>query len=107
MPLCCWHVHGEMELWVFTVLMLCTALNGGGLRMRSRPQYRLFRNWFPQLSCMESVPVCLCVLAPANLCPYVIWSLCVVGVRRCTHLMHRAMVLGFYNRKGGARLENC
>ena len=31
------------------------------------------------LACMELVPVCLCVLAPANLCPCEIWSLCKVG----------------------------
>ena len=43
--------------------------------------------------CMELVPACLCVLAPANLCPCEIWSLCVVGVRRCTRLVHMAMVL--------------
>ena len=43
--------------------------------------------------CMELVPVCLCVLAPANLCPCEIWSLCEVGVRRCTRLVHRATVL--------------
>ena len=42
---------------------------------------------------MELVPVCLCVLAPANLCPCEIWSLCEVGVRRCTRLVHRATVL--------------
>ena len=30
---------------------------------------------------------------PANLCPCKIWSLCVVGVRRCTRLVHRATVL--------------
>ena len=39
---------------------------------------------------MELVPVCLHVLAPANLCPC---ALCVVGVRRCTRLVHRATVL--------------
>ena len=35
----------------------------------------------------------MCVLASANLCPCEIWPLCVVGVGRCTHLVHRAMVL--------------
>ena len=43
--------------------------------------------------CMELVPVCLCVQAPANLCPCEIWSLCKDGVRRCTRLVHRATVL--------------
>ena len=43
--------------------------------------------------CMELVPVCLCVQAPANLCPCEIWSLCEDGVRRCTRLVHRATVL--------------
>ena len=42
---------------------------------------------------MELVPVCLCVQAPANLCPCEIWSLCEDGVRRCTRLVHRATVL--------------
>ena len=41
--------------------------------------------------CVELVPVCLCLLAPANLCPCEIWFLCVFGVR--CHLVHRAMVL--------------
>ena len=29
----------------------------------------------------------------ANLCPCKIWSLCEIGVRRCTRLVHRATVL--------------